>query len=128
MSTRRIIYTEAAPKPIGPYSQAVLIDKTLYISGITGNCPASGKLVSGGVVEQARQLFKNMAAILKEAGGDFSNVLKTTVFLKDLNDFATVNQIYAEHFKEPHPARSCFQVVKNPLDALVEIEAIARIE
>ncbi|CAH0381509.1 unnamed protein product [Bemisia tabaci] len=126
-AVRKIIQSAAAPKPVGPYNQAVLSGNTLYISGVLGLNPSSGKLVAGGAKEQATQIFKNMSEILKEAGGDFKNVVKTTILLADMGDFSTINAVYSENFKEPYPARSTFQVAKLPLEAQVEIEAIAHI-
>jgi len=122
---RRIIQTALAPKAIGPYSQAVLVNGTLYVSGQLGMDPETGNLVSGGVEEQCRQALQNMGAILKAAGADYNNVVKTTVLLADMNHFVQVNNVYKEFFKDKFPARAAYQVAALPKNALVEIEAIA---
>lgn len=122
---RRVISTTKAPAAIGPYSQAVLVDRTLYISGQLGLDPASGQLVPGGVKEEAKQALNNMGEILKAAGCDFSNVVKTTVLLADINDFSTVNDIYKQYFKSNFPARAAYQVAALPRGGRVEIEAVA---
>ncbi|KAG8235188.1 hypothetical protein J437_LFUL014152 [Ladona fulva] len=122
---RKIINSPLAPKPVGPYNQAVLVDKTLYISGVVGIDRSTGKLVPGGTTAEAKQIFKNLGYVLQEAGINFGNVVKTTVLLNDMNDFTAVNDIYKEYFKEPYPARAAYQVGKLPVGAQVEIEAIA---
>ena len=122
--SKQIIHSESAPKAIGPYSQAVKINGFLYTSGQLGINPATGKLEEG-VENQAHQALKNLGAILKECGLDYANVLKTTVFVQDLKDFAAVNAIYAQYFTGEFPARSCVQVAALPLGGLVEIECIA---
>uniref|UniRef100_A0A8C3WPP7 2-iminobutanoate/2-iminopropanoate deaminase n=1 Tax=Catagonus wagneri TaxID=51154 RepID=A0A8C3WPP7_9CETA len=122
---RKVISTVKAPAAIGPYSQAVLVDRTIYISGQIGMDPASGQLVPGGVVEEAKQALTNMGEILKAAGCDFTNVVKTTVLLADINDFGTVNDIYKQYFQGSFPARAAYQVVALPKGGRVEIEAIA---
>lgn len=114
-----------APKAIGPYSQAVLVDDTLYVSGNIPVNPASGD-VADGIVNQSRQVFENMKAVLNEAGMGFENVVKTTAFLTDLSNFATFNEIYASYFVAPYPARSCVEVSKLPKNVLVEVECIAK--
>lgn len=114
-----------APKAIGPYSQAVLIDDTLYVSGNIPVNPATGD-VADGIVNQSKQVFENMKAILNEAGMGFENVVKTTAFLTDLSNFATFNEIYASYFVAPYPARSCVEVSKLPKNVLVEVECIAK--
>ncbi|WP_120945818.1 MULTISPECIES: RidA family protein [Helicobacter] len=119
------ICTQNAPKAIGPYSQAVVSHNLVFISGQLGIDPKSGEF-TGGIKEQTKQAMENMRAILKEAGLDFSAVVKTTILLKNLEDFALVNEIYGGYFKEPYPARATFQVAKLPKDGLVEIEAIAQ--
>lgn len=121
---KEIINTTAAPAAIGPYVQAVKAGNTLFTSGQLGINPETGKLAEG-VEAQAHASLTNLKNILAEAGMDFSNVVKTTVFVKDLADFATVNAIYASYFGETFPARSCVQVAKLPMDGLVEIECIA---
>ena len=119
------IITANAPEAIGPYSQAIKISKLVITSGQIPADPATGEIVPGGIEEQARQVFENLEAVLKASGTGFANVVKTTVFLKDLKDFAKVNEIYASYFSEPYPARSCVEVARLPKDVLIEIEAIA---
>ncbi len=114
-----------APKAIGPYSQAVLVDDTLYVSGNIPVNPATGD-VADGIVNQSKQVFENIKAVLNEAGMDFENVVKTTAFLTDLSNFATFNEIYASYFVAPYPARSCVEVSKLPKNVLVEVECIAK--
>ncbi|XP_007532807.1 2-iminobutanoate/2-iminopropanoate deaminase isoform X2 [Erinaceus europaeus] len=122
---RRVISTTKAPAAIGPYSQAVLVGKTVYVSGQVGMDPSSGQLVPGGVTAETKQALKNMGEILKAADCDFSNVVKTTVLLADINDFNTVNEIYKQYFKDYFPARAAYQVAALPKGSRVEIEAIA---
>ena len=124
--TRSIISTHQAPAAIGPYSQAVKIGAFVFTSGQLGMDPASGALPDG-IEEQAHQAFKNLSAILTEAGGGLSDVIKFTLFLTDLNDFATVNQIMTEYVAQPYPARSTVEVSALPKGAKIEIEAIAQI-
>lgn len=112
-------------RAIGPYSQAVLVDRTIYISGQLGMDPSSGQLVPGGVAEEAKQALTNMGEILKAAGCDFTNVVKTTVLLADINDFNTVNEVYKQYFKSSFPARAAYQVAALPKGGRVEIEAVA---
>jgi len=127
MSTiaRKIINTTSAPAAIGPYSQAVVVDRTMYISGQLGLDTASGQLVAGGVQAQAKQALINMGEILKAAGCDHSNVVKTTVLLADMNDFNSVNETYKTFFSSNFPARAAYQVAALPRGGLVEIEAVA---
>lgn len=125
---KQAVSTAAAPRALGPYSQAVRWGNLLFLSGQVGIDPQTGKLVDGGVEAQARQVLKNIAAILAAVGLDFSCLLKTTVFLKDMANFKTLNEIYAGHVPEPYPARSALAVKELPLGAEVEIEAIAGIE
>ncbi|XP_040290246.1 2-iminobutanoate/2-iminopropanoate deaminase isoform X3 [Bufo bufo] len=122
---RRIIYTPAAPVRRDVYSQAVLVDKTMYVSGQIGMDPASGQLVPGGVKNEAKQALVNMGEILKAAGCDYNNVVKTTVLLADINDFNDVNEIYKQFFQNNFPARACYQVAALPRGGRVEIEAVA---
>ncbi|XP_041104684.1 2-iminobutanoate/2-iminopropanoate deaminase isoform X1 [Polyodon spathula] len=124
---RRIITTAKAPSAIGPYSQAVVVDRTMYVSGQIGMDPTSGQLVSGGVLEEAKQALTNMGEILKTAGCDYNNVVKTTVLLADMNDFNGVNDVYKQFFKVNFPARAAYQVAALPRGARVEIEAIAAV-
>ena len=125
---KQAVSSAAAPRALGPYSQAVRWGNLLFLSGQVGIDPETGKLVEGGVEAQGRRVFKNMAAVLAAAGLDFSCLLKTTVFLKDMANFKTLNEIYAGHVPEPYPARSALAVRELPLGADVEIEAIAMIE
>ena len=118
------IKTTKAPGAIGPYSQAIEVNGLVYTSGQIGIDPATGAIVEG-VEAQAYQVCKNLTELLKAAGTSMDNVVKTTVFIKDMNDFGTVNGIYAQYFTEPYPARSCVEVARLPKDVLVEIEVIA---
>ncbi|AEV67298.1 RidA family protein [Acetivibrio clariflavus] len=120
-----VVSTEKAPKAIGPYSQAIKIQNMVYTSGQIPVDPSSGEVVDGGIENQTRQVLENLKAVLAEAGTGFENVVKTTVYIKDMNDFASVNKIYGQYFKEPYPARSCVEVARLPKDVLVEIEAVA---
>ncbi|ESP05474.1 hypothetical protein LOTGIDRAFT_208507 [Lottia gigantea] len=122
---RRIIHTSKAPKAVGPYSQAVVADNTMYISGQIGFNPETMELVEGGAVGQADQALKNMGAILEAAGATFNNVVKCTVLLQDINDFTKVNEVYSKYFSKSLPARAAYQVAALPKNGLVEIEAIA---
>jgi 2-iminobutanoate/2-iminopropanoate deaminase len=124
---REIVHTEKAPKAIGPYSQAIRTDSMIYAAGQTGIDPATGDLIPGGVEEQTRQVLTNLQNVIEAAGSSFKNVVKTTVFLRDMNDFAKMNAIYAEYFGENPPARSTIAVAGLPKGGLVEIEAIALI-
>ncbi len=124
---KHIIQTDQAPKAIGPYSQAIKIKsgEMIFTAGQLGIDPASGNLVDGGITAQTRQALQNLQAILRAAGSDLDQVVKTTVFLQDFNDFAVMNGIYAEFFPQNPPARSTVQVARLPKDGLIEIEAIA---
>ncbi|XP_036001095.1 2-iminobutanoate/2-iminopropanoate deaminase isoform X2 [Fundulus heteroclitus] len=122
---RKIVYTAKAPVRQGIYSQAVVVDRTVYVSGQIGMDVASGQLVDGGVQAQTKQALSNMGEILRAAGCDYSNVVKTTVLLKDINDFNSVNDVYKTFFSTNFPARAAYQVAALPRGALVEIEAIA---
>jgi 2-iminobutanoate/2-iminopropanoate deaminase len=119
------IKTDKAPKAIGPYSQGIIAKGLVFCSGQIALEPASGELITGSVEEQARLVLKNLGAVLQAAGSSFDQVVKTTIFLQDLNDFTKVNQVYAEFFKTPFPARATVQVARLPRDARIEIEAIA---
>ena len=119
------INTEKAPKAIGPYVQANKVGELIFCSGQLGINPETGKLVDGGVLEEAKQVFKNIQAILEEAGSSMNHVVKTLVLLKDIADFAEVNKVYAEQFNDVLPARSAFQVAALPLNGNIEIEVIA---
>lgn len=118
------IKTTNAPGAIGPYSQAIEVNGLVYTSGQVGIDPATGT-VPEGIEAQAHQVCKNLTALLQAAGTSMDNVVKTTVFIKDMNDFGTVNGIYEQYFTEPYPARSCVEVARLPKDVLVEIEVIA---
>ncbi|XP_031617856.1 rutC family protein UK114 [Contarinia nasturtii] len=122
---KRIIATKTAPEPIGPYSQAVVADKNVYVSGVIGVNLETGALVDGGAKEQAAAALVHLKNVLRASGSNLNNVVKTTVFLQDFNDFPVVNAVYKDVFVRNFPARSCVQVAKLPLGALVEIEAIA---
>lgn len=119
------IATPNAPAAVGPYSQATLVDGRVYTSGQIALDPATGTMVEGGVEAQTKQVLANLRAVLEAAGSGFDHVIKTTVFLKDMNDFQVMNGLYAAAFGDNRPARSTIQVARLPLDALVEIEAIA---
>ena len=123
-----MINTTKAPAAIGPYSQAIKVGNLVYTSGQIPIDPTTGAFVEGGIKEQTRQSLANIKAILAEAGLNMSNVVKTTVFLADMNDFADMNAVYAEFFAEPYPARSAVAVKTLPKGALVEIEVIAEVK
>ena len=124
---KKIISTIKAPSAIGPYSQAIQVGNLIYTSGQIPINPATGSFVEGGIKEQTRQSLLNVKAILEEAGLTMGNVVKTTVFMADMNDFADMNAVYAEFFTEPYPARSAVAVKTLPKGALVEIEVVAGI-
>ena len=123
--SKKAINTEKAPKAIGPYSQAIQVGNLVYTSGQLPINPTTGAFPEGGIKEQTRQSLCNIQAILEEAGLTMSNVVKTTVFLADMNDFADMNAIYAEFLTQPYPARSAVAVKTLPKNALVEIEVVA---
>ena len=125
---KAIIATDRAPKAIGPYSQAVKTGNLVFTSGQLPLDPVSGELVTGDIKRAAQLCLENIKAILEAAGSSMDNVIKTTIFLKDMNDFAAVNEVYGAYFKEKQPARSCVQVARLPKDADVEMEAIAAVE
>lgn len=122
---KEIISTENAPSAIGPYSQAVKSESMVFCSGQIPIDPATGEFVSSDVAEQTRQVLINLSAVLKAAGSNLNGVVKTTVFLADMNDFAAVNDVYAEFFNENKPARATVQAARLPRDARVEIDCIA---
>lgn len=122
---KKVINTTKAPAAIGPYSQAIEVNGTLYISGQVPVDSATAKVVEGGIVEQTKQVMKNIEAILEEAGYQFSDVIKSTCLLSDMSNFATMNEIYGSYYKENPPARAAFAVKELPLGVLVEIETIA---
>jgi 2-iminobutanoate/2-iminopropanoate deaminase len=128
MPTKKIL-TEHAPAPIGPYSQAILVDgKYLYTAGQIGLDPKTGSIVPGDVKAQTRQVIKNVEQVLIAGGASLKAVFKTTVFLKDMNEFGAMNEVYAEFFSATAPARSTVEVAKLPKDAKVEIETVALVE
>ena len=122
---KKVISTAKAPSAIGPYSQAIQVGNLVYTSGQIPIDPATGYFVEGGIKEQTRQSLTNVKAILEEAGLSMADVVKTTVFMADMNDFADMNSVYAEFFAEPYPARSAVAVKTLPKGALVEIEVVA---
>ena len=122
---KKIIATDKAPKAIGPYSQAVEANGTLYISGQIPIDPAIGKVIDGGIKEQTEQVMKNIGAILEAAGLNYSNVVKSTCLLSDMDNFAAMNEVYGRYYTADMPARAAYGVVKLPLGALIEIETIA---
>ncbi len=120
-----VIFTVRGPKPIGPYSQAIKSNGFLFLSGQVALDPQSGELVGTDVRQQTERVFENLKAVLEAGGASFHHVVKTTVFLKDMNDFAAMNEVYARYFAAAPPARSTIQAARLPKDALVEIEVIA---
>ncbi|KAK6132882.1 hypothetical protein DH2020_033362 [Rehmannia glutinosa] len=125
LGIKEAVKTEKAPAALGPYSQAIKANNLLFVSGVLGLVPETGKFVSDSVEDQTEQVLKNMGEILKASGADYSSVVKTTIMLADLKDFKKVNEIYAKYFPAPAPARSTYQVAALPLDARIEIECIA---
>ncbi len=126
MSGRRAIRTDEAPAAIGPYSQAIVAGETVYTAGQIGLDPATGEMVEGGVEAQTRRVLRNLAAVLEAAGAGLGDVVKTTIFVADMDDFGRVNEVYGEFLAEPYPARSTVEAARLPRDARVEIEAVAR--
>jgi len=124
---RRTILTDRAPAPIGPYSQAVLADGWLFCSGQIALDPATGRMVAGDVRVQADRVLRNLQGVVEAAGGTLRNVVKTTIYLKSIDDFPVVNAVYATFFPADPPARATVQAARLPKDALVEIEAVARL-
>ena len=122
---KTVIYTENAPKAIGPYSQAIEINGMLFISGQIPIDPATSKIVDGGIREQTEQVMKNIGAILSEAGYSYADVVKSTCLLSDMDNFAAMNEVYGKYYAENSPARAAYAVVNLPLGALIEIETIA---
>ena len=125
---KEIIATDKAPAAIGPYSQAIKANGFLFTSGVIPIVPATGELVQGGIVEQAEQAIGNLAALIQESGVSIQNTVKTTVFIKNMDDFSTINEIYSKYFQKDCPARSCVEVARLPKDVLIEIEAIVSFE
>jgi len=122
---KKVIFTEHAPKAIGPYSQAIETNGMLFISGQVPIDPATGKIVEGGIKVQTEQVMKNIGSILKAAGYDYSDVVKSTCLLSDMSNFVEMNEVYGSFYTENPPARAAYGVVRLPLGALVEIETIA---
>lgn len=122
---KKIISTEHAPKAVGPYSQAVEANGFLFISGQIPINPQTSSIIEGGIKEQTEQVLKNIGAILKQAGLDYSNVVKSTCLLSDMDNFVAMNEVYAKYFNNEMPARAAYGVVKLPLGVLIEIECIA---
>lgn len=121
------VSTAKAPAAVGPYSQAIIVDRFVYTAGQVGLDPGTGKLVEGGLEAETRQALANLSAILEAAGGGLDRVIKTTVFLADMRDFSAMNAVYAEAFREHRPARSTVQAAALPLGARVEIEAVGHL-
>lgn len=122
---KKVISTDKAPKAIGPYSQAIEANGTLYISGQIPINPATGQIIEGSIVEQTTQVLENIGAILKETGYSFKNVVKSTCLLSDMANFQAMNEVYGKYYNELPPARAAYGVVKLPLGVLIEIETIA---
>lgn len=122
----KVVSTEKAPAAIGPYSQAIITNGFVFASGQIPIIPESGALAEG-LEAQAHQVFKNVTELLRAAGTDISRTVKTTVFIKDMNDFAAINAVYSQYFSSPFPARSCVEVARLPKDVLLECEVVAEI-
>lgn len=118
------VETKNAPQAIGPYSQGIIVNNLFYSSGQIP-LTAEGELVNGSIEEQTHQVFKNLQSVLESAGASFETVVKTTVFIKDMNDFATINEVYGSYFSSHKPARSCVEVARLPKDVSIEIEVVA---
>lgn len=125
--TKKIINTKSAPQAIGPYSQAVLTDQWLFISGQIPIDPANGQLVTGDIVKETERVMENIKGIIESAGGNLGNVAKTTVYLKNMADFPKVNEVYARYFTRDYPARATVEVSRLPKDVRIEMDAIALI-
>ena len=125
---KQAVSSPDAPKAIGPYSQAVRAGQLLFVSGQVPLDPATGQIIDGDIAAQTRRVFANLAAVLAAGGRSFADVVRTTVFLADMNDFAAVNEVYGQYFLEPYPARATVQVARLPKDARVEIDLIASYE
>jgi 2-iminobutanoate/2-iminopropanoate deaminase len=122
---KKIIQTDSAPAPIGPYNQAVKAGSFLFVSGQISIDPATGQMIQDTIANETRMVMQNLKAILEKAEMEFSHVVKTTIFLKDMNDFASVNEVYGSYFKDNYPARETVQVSRLPKDANVEISVVA---
>ncbi|MFC4323939.1 RidA family protein [Litchfieldia salsa] len=123
----KVVQTDFAPQAIGPYSQGIVVNNMFYSSGQIP-LTAEGQLIEGGVKEQAEQVFKNLSAVLEAAGASFETVVKATVFIKNMDDFAAINEVYGAYFSTHKPARSCVEVARLPKDVLIEIELIALVK
>ncbi|MBY0148319.1 2-iminobutanoate/2-iminopropanoate deaminase [Neobacillus niacini] len=123
----KVVQTNQAPAAIGPYSQGIIVNNLFYSSGQIP-LTAQGLMIEGGIKEQTHQVFKNLDAVLSAAGASFETVVKATVFIKSMDDFAAINEVYGEYFSTNKPARSCVEVARLPKDALVEIEVIALVK
>ncbi len=121
---KQIISTDKAPQAIGPYSQAVRIGDLVFTSGVIPVVPATGEIPQGSAA-QAKQALDNLSNLLQEAGCEMSDIVKTTVFIKEMNDFCSINEVYETFFEDDYPARSCVEVVRLPKDVLIEVEAVA---
>ena len=120
-----VISTDKAPAAIGPYSQAIEVNGMIYTSGMIPIDPSTGELVTGSVEAQTEQAISNLEALLAASGSSIEKAVKTVVFISNMDDFGKINEVYAKHFKEPYPARSCVQVARLPKDVAIEIEAVA---
>jgi 2-iminobutanoate/2-iminopropanoate deaminase len=125
---KQAIASPDAPKAIGPYSQAIKAGQLLFLSGQVPLDPSNGQMIDGDIAAQTRRVFDNIGAVLAAGGRSFADVVRTTVFLADMNDFAAMNEVYGQYFKEPYPARATVQVARLPKDARVEIDLIATYE
>jgi 2-iminobutanoate/2-iminopropanoate deaminase len=123
---KKVISTDKAPAAIGPYSQAIEVNGMVFTSGVIPVVPSTGEIPEGSVA-QARQAFENIKNLLEASGSSMDKVVKTTVFIKEMNDFAAINEVYAEFFAAPYPSRSCVEVARLPKDVMLEIEAIATV-
>ncbi|MGX6446300.1 RidA family protein [Neobacillus sp. K501] len=123
----KVVQTNQAPAAIGPYSQGIIVNNLFYSSGQIP-LTAEGVLLEGGIIEQTHQVFKNLDAVLTAAGASFETVVKATVFIKNMDDFAAVNEVYGQYFSTNKPARSCVEVARLPKDVLIEIEVIALVK
>ncbi len=122
---KEVISTKKAPAAIGPYSQAIEVNGLIYTSGMIPIIPETGEIISGGIEEQAKQSLTNVKNLLESVGSDMNKVIKTTVFIKDMNEFSRINEVYATFFEGDFPARSCVEVARLPKDVRIEVEAIA---
>ncbi len=122
---KKVICTDKAPAAIGPYSQAIEVNGMVYTSGVIPIDPATGELVGGSAAQQAKQALGNLKNLLEAAGTSMEKVVKTVVFIKDMDEFGSINEVYGTYFPEPYPARSCVEVARLPKDVAIEIEAVA---